>query len=190
MVLSIVRRPHGVAGWLPRLRPLFLNSAGRSGESSNRLAERHHLGFTPDQVFDVVADVGKYSLFVPFCSRSLVTKRIAEGKFEADLTIEFFKVKESYTSLVTLERPGHIHAAAVRSKLFRHLASDWKFSPGPTPHSCVLDFAIDFSVSSPMYGPIIDHVLPEISAQQVRAFKDRCARLYGHPHAVQTEPPL
>ncbi|KAG8457620.1 hypothetical protein KFE25_002284 [Diacronema lutheri] len=145
-------------------------------------ADSRLLGFSPEQLFDVVADVDKYADFVPFCKSSRVLLRRPDGSFEAELAIEFFKVTERYTSRVTLDRPRHVHAAAITSKLFRTLASDWRFKPGPAPRTCLLEFRIDFAVASPLYAPIIDHVLPEVTSQQVAAFTERCTALYGQPH--------
>jgi coenzyme Q-binding protein COQ10 len=160
-------------------------SSRASAASPCIFADERLLGFSPEQLFDVVADVDKYSDFVPFCSSSRVTKQKAEGDgFEAELAIEFFKVTERYTSRVTLDRPRHVHAAAISSKLFRHLSSDWRFKPGPTAQTCVLQFRIEFAVASPLYGPIIDHVLPEVTSQQVTAFTDRCRVLYGAPQPL------
>lgn len=163
---------------------------GWDSASSTRssFADTQVLGFSPEQMFDVVADVAKYSQFVPFCSDSRVIRRLDGEDFEAELAIQFFKVVERYTSRVTVSRPFHIHAAAIESDLFTHLASDWKFKPGPAPGTCVLDFSIDFAVSSPLYQPIIEHVLPEVTAQQVGAFKSRCATLYGAPQPVSEHP--
>jgi coenzyme Q-binding protein COQ10 len=147
------------------------------------------IGFSPEQLFDVVADVDNYSSFVPFCSGSRVIRREgaegAEGHtFDAELAIEFFKVTERYTSRVTLDRPRHVNAHAISSKLFSHLSSDWRFKPGPSAQTCLLQFRIEFKVISSLYAPIIDHVLPEVTSQQVAAFSDRCKALYGAPQPL------
>jgi len=186
-------RPHGLlpAASLaarPFLRPTTPKGPrDRPGPPISRYADKRVIGFTQEQLFEVVADVAKYAEFVPFCSRSVVTKRDGDGDFEAELTIEFFKIAERYTSRVRAQRPAHVRAAAVRSELFSHLSSDWKFSPGPTPGSCLLEFSVEFAVAHPLYAPVIDRVLPEVAGQQVKAFQDRCARLYGLPAAVPRE---
>lgn len=50
--------------------------------------------YSPEQFFDVVADVDSYKKFVPFCVDSRVVKVIDEGTIEADMSVGF-KVKES-----------------------------------------------------------------------------------------------
>lgn len=178
----------GAGAWrqqrLAPRRQIFSSRLRPSAAAACHFADERLLGFSPEQLFDVVADVDKYADFVPFCSSSRVTTRQPDGSFEAELSIEFFKVTESYTSRVTLDRPRHVHAAAISSKLFRTLASDWRFKPGPTPQTCLLEFRIDFAVASPLYGPIIDHVLPEVTLQQVTAFTERCKVLYGQPQPL------
>lgn len=146
-------------------------------------ADERLVGFSPEQLFDVVADVDHYASFVPFCSGSRVLRREGQA-FDAELAIEFFKVTERYTSRVTLDRPRHVHARAISSKLFSHLSSDWRFKPGPSAQTCLLQFRIEFKVISPLYAPIIDHVLPEVTSQQVAAFNERCTALYGAPQPL------
>ena len=49
-------------------------------------AERRKLSYTPEQLFDLVAGVEKYPLFLPWCLGSRITRR--EGNvFYADLII-------------------------------------------------------------------------------------------------------
>jgi len=54
--------------------------------------ERRVVPYTPEQFFDVVADVDNYKKFVPFCVDSRVVKVIDEGTMEADMSVGF-KVK-------------------------------------------------------------------------------------------------
>ena len=51
-------------------------------------AERQIVPYRPDQLFDLVADVGKYPQFLPWCVAARVRSR-AESELVADLTIGF-----------------------------------------------------------------------------------------------------
>jgi len=57
-----------------------------------------------EQMFDIVADVASYQLFVPWCKESLVTQR-RDTSFRCRLTVGFPPVIERYNSLVTVSRP-------------------------------------------------------------------------------------
>ncbi|CAM9725020.1 unnamed protein product, partial [Sphacelaria rigidula] len=51
--------------------------------------ERRVVPFTPEQFFDVVADVDSYKKFVPFCVDSRVVRRINQNIMDADMSVGF-----------------------------------------------------------------------------------------------------
>ena len=70
--------------------------------------------YTPEQLFDVVADVDRYSEFLPWCLRSQVLWRRGggegegSGRMEAELEIGFNVLREKYKSHITMKRPDFI----------------------------------------------------------------------------------
>lgn len=60
--------------------------------------------FSPEEMFDVVADVNKYHEFLPFCVDSRVLRRPNDNVMEAALRIGFKVFTESYTSRVIMKR--------------------------------------------------------------------------------------
>ena len=81
----------------------------------------------PHELFDIVADVDKYSEFLPFCRKSRVTKRTCANAFEAELEIGFKIFNERYLSKVSLERPRKVVAEDASNALFEKMKTVWRF---------------------------------------------------------------
>ena len=46
--------------------------------------ERRLVKYSPDQIFDVVANIDGYSEFLPWCKESVITKQVGD-KFQSQL---------------------------------------------------------------------------------------------------------
>ncbi|KAI3465353.1 hypothetical protein Pfo_022016 [Paulownia fortunei] len=153
------------------------------GEEGNMLSkvyqERRVLGYSPEQLFNVVAAVDLYEDFVPWCHRSEVIRHNPDGSFHAELEIGFKFLVESYVSHVELNKPKSIKTTSSQSSLFDHLINVWEFNPGPVPGSCNLYFLVDFKFQSPFYRQIANMFFKEVVSQLVGSFNDRCRLIYG-----------
>ncbi|XP_024942271.1 coenzyme Q-binding protein COQ10, mitochondrial isoform X2 [Cephus cinctus] len=85
---------------------LFLSATNECNGSFKRLYStgktkeyegRKLIGFSMDQMYNVVADVANYKKFVPFCKKSDIITRNDEF-LKANLVIGFPPLNESYTS--------------------------------------------------------------------------------------------
>jgi coenzyme Q-binding protein COQ10 len=151
-------------------------------------AERRIVAYTAEQLFDLVADVGKYPQFLPWCVAARVRSATAT-ELVADLTIGFGPFRESFTSRVALDRP---HAVRVRYENgpFRYLNNQWGFTPhvlsdGHTV-GCVVQFFVDFEFRSRILQAAIGVVFNEAVRRMVNAFLKRALDTYG-PRTV--DPP-
>lgn len=167
-------------------RPIF-NFAGLGGDLSKRHHERKLLGWTPRQVYDVVASVEHYSQFVPWCQRSTVLLRRPPGYLEAELEVGFQMFVERYTSKVTLQCPTAVHSRVDDSTLFSYLTNKWEFRLGPTPHTTWLTFEVDFAFKSPLYRQVASIFFEEVVQRMMGAFEGRCAQVYG-PSSLHRRP--
>ncbi len=141
---------------------------------------RHHeqkrLPWTADQLYSLVADVGRYPEFLPWCLAARITRR--DGNvFWADLVIGFHLIRESYTSRVTLI-PGREIRTAYTSGPFRKMEGCWRFVPRDDG-GCLVDFAIDFEFSSRLLQRTIGVLYLEAARRLVRSFEERALDLYG-----------
>ena len=70
--------------------------------------ETRTLPFPPDQLFDLVADVGAYPQFLPWVVATRI-RETSETHLVADMSVGFRAIRETFTSRVTLDRPRAIH---------------------------------------------------------------------------------
>ena len=174
MLLALTRRA-------PRHRPRL----GRSIFSALGSPPRHDFSIrdevecTPAQLFAIVADVDRYSEFLPFCTSSRVLQRHGSTSFEAKLSLGFLGFAEEYSSKVTLRPPYSVAAQAADSQLFSHMHTEWRLEEGPRQGTCALDFRLEMQLCSLVQDHALRRVLDKIAAQQVAAFKKRCVQMYG-----------
>ncbi|OMO74776.1 putative cyclase/dehydrase protein [Corchorus olitorius] len=164
---------------LQRRRFLGCGDGEEGGVLSKVYEERMVMGYSPEQLFDVVAAVDLYHGFVPWCQRSDIVKRYPDGSFDAELEIGFKFLVESYVSHVELSKPKFVKSTASESNLFDHLINIWEFNPGPVPGSCSLYFLVDFKFQSPLYRQVASMFFKEVVSRLVGSFHERCRLIYG-----------
>ena len=99
-----------------------------------RHSETRHLPYTPEQLFDLVADVARYDEFLPWVVAVRV-RSSSETETVADLVVGFNAFKERFTSRVVKDRPGRICVDYVEGPL-TYLHNEWAFErAGPTSAS-------------------------------------------------------
>ena len=143
-------------------------------------AEHKVLPYSPEQMFDLVADVGKYPIFLPWCAGARV-KSHTETQLVADLTIGFGPFRESFTSRVELDRPRQIQVKYENGP-FRYLNNQWTFEPNPK--GCNVKFYVDFEFKSRVLQAAIGVVFNNAVKLMVNAFLKRAREVYGAPTAT------
>lgn len=143
-------------------------------------AEHRVVPYRPEQMFDLVADVGKYPQFLPWCSAARVRTHTPEEEV-ADLTISFGPFRESFTSRVALDRPQLVRVRYENGP-FRYLNNQWKFTPDP--RGCRIDFFVDFEFRSRILQAAIGVVFNQAVGRMVNAFLKRARDVYGPPAAA------
>ena len=149
-------------------------------------AEKRVLPYTPEQMYDLVADVGKYPEFLPWCVGSSVTSS-TETELVSDLTIGFGPFRESFTSRVVLDRPRHV-TVKYENGPFRYLNNKWTFDDDP--RGCLVSFFVDFEFRSRLLQSAIGVVFNEAVRRMVNAFLKRARQVYGIPHPARAPAPV
>ncbi|WP_439814491.1 type II toxin-antitoxin system RatA family toxin [Zavarzinia sp. CC-PAN008] len=155
-----------------------------------RHAEVRRLPYSAGQMFDLVADVGRYPEFLPWCVGARVTRREprpgGNEVIHADLLIGFKAIRERFGSRVTLQRPDRIDTVFTQGP-FKHLENRWLFKPDGS-EACTIDFYVDFEFRNRILGALIGQFFDEAVRRMVHAFESRAHQLYGVSRPVQPRP--
>jgi len=170
---------------------MFASGRSLSQTSSNVVvfSEKRLIGYSCQQMFQVVSDVGSYHQFVPYCRRSVVTLK-KSGHLSANLMVgfqPFFNL--TYTSHVTTVSPNLVTAVCKDVRVFDHLHTVWKFIPtvDGDADACEVDFAVSFSFISSSHSYVARLFLDSVVRDNVRAFIDRAETLFGPPSREMTQ---
>lgn len=139
--------------------------------------EERVLPYRPDQIFDLVADVGKYPEFLPWCTGARIREQRPEMLL-ADLMIGFKMVREKFTSRVWLNRPESRIDVEFIDGPFKYLKNHWTFEPTPEGH-CRIAFYLEFEFKSMVLQKLIGVLFHEAVKRMVAAFETRAQQLYG-----------
>jgi coenzyme Q-binding protein COQ10 len=141
-----------------------------------RHSETRHLPYSPEQMFDLVADVARYGEFLPWVVAVRV-RSASETEMVADLVVGFKALREKFTSRVVKTRPESIHVDYLEGPL-SHLSNDWRFRPDGQG-GCLVDFTVDFAFRSRIFEALAAQMFDRALRRMIGAFEERAARLYG-----------
>lgn len=138
--------------------------------------EQQQLPFTPEQMFDLVADIEKYPEFLPWCVGLRLLSR-DENRITADLMVGYKMIRETFTSEVALYRPDRIDVT-YKDGPFRHLLNEWEFLPDGAGGT-IVDFAIEFEFRNHFLERMMGFFFDEAVMRMVTSFKERAYEIYG-----------
>ena len=141
-----------------------------------RHSETKYLPYSPEQMFDLVADVARYDEFLPWVSAVRV-RSASETEMVADLIVGFNAFKERFTSCVSKQRPGHIVVDYIEGPL-KYLKNDWRFEPAPEGGTNI-SFSVDFAFRSRLFETLAGAMFDRALRRMTGAFELRAAALYG-----------
>lgn len=155
-------------------------------------SEQRLLGYSCEQMFNVVSEVERYHSFVPWCKKSLVTVRTKDQQLKADLIVGFPPLfGESYQSTVTLFEPYLVTAVCTDMTMFNHLRTVWKFRPiedDKNSQKCQLDFAVSFAFRSSVHSYFSRLFFDEVIKKNVKAFLTEAESRYGRESIPRQRP--
>lgn len=141
-----------------------------------RHSETRQLPFTPEQMFDLIADVGRYGEFLPWVTAVRV-RSDSSTEMVADLIVGFKALRERFTSRVVKDRPGRIHVDYLEGPL-KHLTNDWTFRPDGQGGTLV-DFCVDFAFKNRVFEALAGQMFDMALRRMIGAFEERATALYA-----------
>ena len=134
------------------------------------------LGYSSEQMFDLVAKVEDYPKFLPWCSGVKVIER-SEDKLVGCLQINFHGVKQSFTTSNHNQRPGQMKMHPVDGP-FKMLEATWNFK-SLRADACKIDFDMQYEFSSVILEQLVGPVFGMIANTMVDSFCKRAEVIYG-----------
>lgn len=143
-------------------------------------SETRFLPYSAQQMYDLVADVGAYPKFLPWCAAARVKSREDQCDctvMAADLVISFKVFRERFTSRVALFPAAQRIDTEYLDGPFKYMKSNWSFVD--VEGGCEVSFFVDFEFRNMILQGIIGVVFNEAMQRIVRAFERRAAELYA-----------
>jgi coenzyme Q-binding protein COQ10 len=140
-----------------------------------RHSETRHLPYTPEQMYDLVADVKLYPSFLPWVSAMRVRSDTPTETL-ADMIVGFKGLRETFTSRVQKSRPGSIDVDYIDGPL-KYLRNEWRFRR--EEGGCAVDFSVDFAFKNRVFEMLAGQVFGQALRKMIGAFETRAADLYG-----------
>jgi coenzyme Q-binding protein COQ10 len=139
--------------------------------------EVHALPYSPEQMFDLVADVGRYQEFLPWVVATRV-RSDSETEMVADLLVGFKQLREKFTSRVIKHRPDRIEVHYLDGPM-KDLDNRWLFRP-LEGGGCEVDFCVDFTFRNAVFEALAGQYFDRAFRKMVAAFEERAHQLYGN----------
>jgi coenzyme Q-binding protein COQ10 len=141
-----------------------------------RHRETRALPYSPEQMFDLVADVAAYPEFLPWVTAIRVRSN-SETEMLADMIVGFKGLRETFTSRVVKQRPLGVHVDYVDGPL-KHLSNDWRFT-SDGEGGVIIDFEVDFAFKNRIFEMLAGQVFDRALRKMIGAFETRAAELYS-----------
>jgi coenzyme Q-binding protein COQ10 len=136
---------------------------------------------SPQQMFDLVADVERYPEFLPLCEELRVRRRVQSGEgietLVAEMSIGYKAISERFTTRVTLDRPRLRILVEYVDGPFSYLENRWNFVP--RAGGADIEFFITYEFKSRALGLLMGAVFDRAFRKFAEAFEERADLVYG-----------
>lgn len=140
---------------------------------------------TPENMFQLVADVERYPEFLPLCEKLVVRSRRERGEkslLVADMSVGYNVIRETFTSQVLLSPDDNAIDVKYIDGPFRYLHNRWNFEPDGD-EGCRVRFFIDYEFRSIALGLLMGSMFDRAFRMFAEAFERRADSIYGEKPA-------
>ena len=134
------------------------------------------VGYSAEQMFNLVNGVEDYPQFLPWCGGVKVSERNANS-LVATININFHGVQQSFTTENSNSAPSLMKMKLV-SGPFKHLDGVWAFK-ALRDDACKIEFDLHYEFSNKILEHLIGPVFSKIANSFVDAFCRRAEDVYG-----------
>lgn len=137
--------------------------------------------YTPENMFQLVADVERYPEFLPLCEKLIVRSRRERGEkslLVADMSVGYNLIRETFTSQVLLSPEDNAIDVKYIDGPFRYLHNRWNFEPD-RDDGCQVRFFIDYEFRSVALGLLMGSMFDRAFRMFAEAFERRADSIYG-----------
>jgi coenzyme Q-binding protein COQ10 len=134
------------------------------------------LGYTAEQLFDLVADVDRYPEFLPWWKEARIRERGGDVYY-TDQVVGFGPVRERFGSKTVLRRPERIEVTS-SDPPFHHFHLIWQFK-SISSKGCRVTLSVDIEFRSPAVQNLFGWSLAGETRRVIAAFQNRADQFYG-----------
>ncbi len=172
------------------MRVMILRASGQRGlkapdtDELPKYSVTRRLEFSPEQIFSVVADVGRYKEFLPLVERSTVRGRkvVGDGQesFHADIVVAYhpLRIQEEFSSHVETSKKNLLVSTVSTGKAVKRLISSWQIT-GLGPKASDITFNVDYEMKSHMLQMLMGGMFDAVVRKIMSAFEARARTLYS-----------
>jgi coenzyme Q-binding protein COQ10 len=177
---------HAAKSRSPRLGRKLVGSTLKQAQTMFRQRVERSLPYSPERLFDLVADVERYPEFL----RWWITARVGQRQgnvYYTDQVLGLGPFRMRFGSKTVLRRPERIEVTSDEPP-FRQFRLGWIFEPRPGP-GCKVSLAAELDFRSGLLERIVNRALPAAIADIIEAFEARAHQFYASSERATDDAP-
>ena len=132
--------------------------------------------FSAQAMFDLVADVGHYKDFLPWCSNSALVSHDG-NRLCGEIEVSRLGITQTFSTCNELDPPERM-GIALREGPFKRLHGEWRFIP-LREDACKVMLTMEFEFSGKLIDAAFGKVFNQVANSLVESFVERAREVYG-----------